>query len=166
LLSGEGQAQPLCGPPGGMPSIMKFAFGIEFLFTPGRVTLLMEQGPMIRHIYTDGRTHTSDPDPTYAGESIGHWEGDTLVVDTTGITAKSRMTTGVYTSGKTRIIERIHLADRTHLQIDTVVEDPVILTAPWRYSRIYERSDDGWFERYCENNRDGNDSEPDLTPPK
>jgi len=63
-------------------------------------------------------------------------------------------------------MERIHLTDRTHLQIDTVVEDPIILTAPWRYSRIYERSDDGWFERYCENNRYGNDGEPDLTPPK
>jgi hypothetical protein len=165
ILSGDGQSNVLCVP-GGMPSVMRFAFGVEFLFTPGRVTMLLEQGPTIRRIYTDGRTHTSDPDLTYAGESIGHWEGETLVVDTTGITPRARITNGVYGSGKTRIVERIHLADRTHLQIDTVVEDPLILQAPWRHTRIYERSDSGWFERYCDNNRDGNDAEPDLTPPK
>src|SRR5262245_25795098 len=166
LASGEAKPEPECGPPGGMPNVMRYAFGVEFLFTPGRITMLLEQGPTVRRIYTDGRSHTSDPDPTYAGESIGHWEGDTLVVDTTGITAKARMTYAVYTSGKTRISERIHLKDKQHLQIDTVVEDPIVLKAPWRYSRIYERSDGGWFERYCDNNRDGNNAEPDLTPPK
>lgn len=148
-----------------MPNVMRFAFGVEFLFTPGRVTMLLEQGPTIRRIFTDGRGHSSDPDLTYAGESIGHWEGDTLVVDTTGITGKAALTSGVRSSGHAHIIERIHLLDRTHLRIDTVVEDPLMLQTPWRYSRTYERSDGSWFERYCENNRDGNDSEPDLTPP-
>jgi hypothetical protein len=77
----------------------------------------------------------------------------------------TRMTNGVFTSAKTHIIERIRRTDRTHLQIDTIVEDPLVLLESWRYRRIYERSDAGSFERYCESNRDGNDSEPDLTPP-
>jgi hypothetical protein len=155
-----------CGGPGGMPHVMRFAFGVELLFTPGRVTMLLEQGPTIRRIFTDGRKHTSDPDLSWAGESIGHWEGDTLVVDTTGISPMARLTNGIFTSGNAHVTERIRRTDRTHLQIDTVVEDPVVLQTPWRYSRIYERSDGSWFERYCDRNRDGNDSEPDLTPPK
>ena len=154
-----------CSVPGGMPHIMRFPFGIEFLFTPGRVTMLLETGPMVRRIYTDGRPHRVDPDATYAGESIGHWEGDTLVVDTVAITPLAAVTNGVTGSGKTRITERIRRVDPTHIRIDTVVQDPEVLQTPWRYSRMYERSDAGHFERYCDNNRDGNDTEPDLTPP-
>ena len=154
-----------CGRPGGMPGIMRWAFAIEFLFTPGRVTILLEQGSTIRRIYTDGRAHTVDPDLTYVGESVGHWEGETLVVHTTAITPKTQLVPGVPTSGKTQITERIHRQDANHLQIDTVVEDPVALMTPWRYSRTYDRSDPGFFERECETNRDGNDQEPDLTPP-
>jgi len=154
-----------CGAPGGMPHVMRFAFGIEFLFTPGRVTMLLEAGPMVRRIYTDGRPHKVDPDPTYAGDSIGHWEGDTLVVDTVWLTSLAPLTAGVTGSGRTRITERIRRVDATHLRIDTVVEDPVMLRTPWRSSRVYERSDAGHFERYCDNNRDGDDGEPDLTPP-
>ena len=170
-LTPEAAAAPFsrvasCGSPGGMPNVMRYAFGVELLFTPGRVTMLLEQGPTIRRIHTDGRGHASDPDPSYAGESIGHWEGDTLVVDTTGITSMALMTGFVFTSGRAHVTERIRRFDRTHLQIDTVVEDPIVLLAPWRYSRIYERSDGSWFERYCDHNRDGNDSEPDLSPPK
>ena len=127
--------------------------------------MLMELGPMVRRIYTDGRPHTTDVDPTYVGESIGRWDGDTLVVDTVGISTAARLTNGVFVSGKTRIVERIRLVDRTHLRIDTVVEDPGVLLAPWKYSRVYERSDAGHFERYCDNNRDADDREPDLTPP-
>ena len=151
--------------PGGMPQVMRFAFGIEFLFTPGRVTMLLEQGPTIRRIFTDGRTHSPDPDFTHAGESIGRWEGDTLIVDTRAIRAGTSLVAGgVVTSGGTRVVERIRLADAQHLRIDTVVEDPVMLTRPWRYSRTYGRTDQ-WFERACDNDRDGQDREPDLTPP-
>ena len=64
----------------GMPGVMAVPLGFEFLFTPGRVTILAEEGPTIRRVFTDGRAHSSDPDLTYAGESIGHWEGATLVV--------------------------------------------------------------------------------------
>ena len=59
---------------------------MEILFTPGRITMLGEgDGNRMRRIYTDGRRHPEDPDLTIHGHSIGHWEGDTLVVDTVGI---------------------------------------------------------------------------------
>jgi len=153
--------------PTGMPNVMRYPFAVEFLFTPGRVTILLEQDSMVRRVYTDGRPHTVDPDPTYTGESIGHWEGQTLVVDTTAISSSAELQAGVPTSGKAHVVERIHLVDARHLQIDTIVEDAEALKAPWRRSRIYERSDAGFFERIClDNNRDVNGGEPNLTPPK
>ena len=153
--------------PSGIPNVMRYAFAVEFVLSPGRVTMLLEQDSMVRRIYTDGRAHTDDPDVSYAGESIGHWEGGTLVVDTTAITHKAELRKGVKTSGQAHVTERIYLKDKDHLQIDTVVEDPIALKAPWRYSRIYERSNSGFFERVClDNNREVNGGEVNLTPPK
>src|ERR1700740_1265051 len=73
--------------PHGMPSWMLMTHNaFEWLTTPGRVTMLGEvDGNRMRRIYTDGRPHPEDPDPTVHGHSIGHWEGDVLVVDTTAI---------------------------------------------------------------------------------
>lgn len=154
-----------CLPPG-MPDMMRYPAGLEVLFTPGRVTLISEEGPTVRHIYTDGRGHSPDAEPTFNGESIGHWEGATLVVDTTAISARSQLIAAVHTSGRAHIVERLSLKDPTHLQIDTVVEDPIALHAPWRYTRVYERIDSTYREMIClENNREVGGGEPDLTPP-
>ena len=152
--------------PTGMPNVMRYAFAIEFVLTPGRVTILHELDSQVRRIYTDGRAHARDPELSYAGESIGHWEGETLVVHTTAISPKAELLAGLRGSGRTQVTERIRLRDRTHLQIDTVVEDPLALTAPWRFSRVYERIAPRFFENHCQdNNRDVNGDEPDLTPP-
>src|SRR5262249_29984869 len=82
---------------------------MEILFTPGRVTMLGESdGNRLRRIYTDGRPHPDTPDPTFHGHSIGHWEGDTLVVDTVDIyarwatTGKRRMRTAITSSSRSR----------------------------------------------------------------
>ena len=153
--------------PNGMPNVMRYAFAIEFVFTPGRVTVLLESDSLIRRIYTDGRPHAADAEPSYAGESIGHWEGDALVVSTRAITANAELLAGQHGSGRVQVTERIRLRDRTHLQIDTVVEDPVMLTAPWRFSRVYDRTTPQFFDNHCqENNRDVNGDEPNLTPPE
>ena len=145
---------------------MRYAFAIEFIFTPGRVTILGELDSLVRRIYTDGRAHARDPELSYAGESIGHWEGETLVVHTAAISPNAELLAGLRGSGRTQVTERIRLQDRTHLQIDTIVEDPVALTAPWRYSRVHERIAPRFFENHCQdNNRDVNGDEPDLTPP-
>lgn len=151
--------------PGGMPGIMGVPLGYEFLFTPGRVTILVEEGPTIRRVFTDGRPHSADPDPTFAGESIGHWEGQTLVVDTTAIRPKSQFFMGTKTSGQTHVVERIHLLDHDHMQVDTTVEDPVALSKPWQYTWTYVRSKVAFQESYyCDDDRDSN-GEPNLEPP-
>ena len=62
--------------PNGMPSIMTQPYPIEILFTPGKVTILIEAYAQWRQIFTDGREHPEDPDLTFNGHSIGHWEGE------------------------------------------------------------------------------------------
>jgi hypothetical protein len=151
--------------PTGMPGIMALPIGYEFLFTPGRVTILAEEGPLIRRVYTDGRAHAEDPEPTYAGDSVGHWEGSTLIVDTIAIKPQAEFVNRLKTSGQTRVIERISLTDPTHMRIDSEIHDPIALTGPWRYSVTYQRSDTGFVESYyCDNDRDSR-GEPDLQPP-
>jgi hypothetical protein len=152
--------------PGSVPPVMRFSFGIEFLFTPGRVTILLEQSSTIRRIHTDGRRHTADAEPSRVGESIGHWEGDTLVVDTRAFTRSVGPARGLESSGKMRVVERIRLIEPNRLQIETTIEDPDVLLEPLRLRATYERSTFGWFERECDSDRDGRDQEPDLTPPK
>ena len=154
--------------PTGMPNMMRYAFAMEFLFTPGRVTILLEHDDSsVRRIYTDGRGHSDDAEPSYNGESIGHWEGQTLVVHTVGISSKAELIAGVPTSGRATVTERIHLVDKDHLQIDSVVEDPLALLEPWKRTRVYARTTPVFFERICQdNNRESRGDLPNLTPPK
>ena len=90
--------------PHGMPSWMLITHNaMEILVTPGRITMLGEgDGNRMRRIYTDGRAHPEDPDLTFHGHSIGHWEGDTLVIDTVGDRAA-----GLYRDQRGRPASRI-----------------------------------------------------------
>jgi hypothetical protein len=131
--------------PEGMPSWMLITHNaLEFLFTPGRVTMLGESdGNRIRRIYTDGRPHSPDPDPSFHGESIGHWEGDTLVVDTIGILPQSYIaiseSAGVPNNGDMHIVERFHLAGADILHDDIEITAPHVLKQPWKTTRSYFR---------------------------
>jgi hypothetical protein len=116
---------------------------MEILFTPGRVTMLGESdGNRLRRIYTDGRSHPEISDPTFHGHSIGHWEGDTLVVDTVDILPQVplavREAAGVPNNGDMHVIERIHLAadNKDVLHDDLEITAPHILTKPWKTTRI------------------------------
>jgi hypothetical protein len=117
---------------------------MEILFTPGRVTMLGESdGNRIRRIYTDGRSHPDVSDPTFHGHSIGHWEGDTLVVDTVDIVPQAPLAVseaaGLPNNGDMRVVERIHLADKDILHVDLEITAPKLLTKPWNTTRIFFR---------------------------
>jgi hypothetical protein len=117
---------------------------MEILFSPGRVTMLGESdGNRIRRIYTDGREHPQHSDPTFHGHSIGHWEGDTLVVDTVDILPQAPLAiseaAGLPNNGDMHVIERIHLADKDILHDDLEIIAPKILTKPWKTTRIFFR---------------------------
>jgi len=131
--------------PYGMPSLMLIPHNsMEVLFTPGRVTILGESdGNRLRRIYTDGRKHPGDPDLTAHGHSIGRWEGDTLVVDTTGIKPQSYLAisedVGVPTDGGAHVVERIRLKSPNVLADELTIEAPKVLTGPWRTTRLWTR---------------------------
>jgi hypothetical protein len=117
---------------------------MEILFTPGRITMLGESdGNRLRRIYTDGRPHPDEPDPTFHGHSTGRWEGDTLVVDTVDILPQAPVAiseaAGVPNNGDMRVVERIHLADKDILHDDLEIFAPKVLTAPWKTTRIFFR---------------------------
>ncbi len=106
---GEIQDSPAanCVPPG-MPGVMTQPYPIDVLVTPGKITIIAEAYAQWRQIFTDGRKHPDDPDLTYNGHSIGHWEGDTLVVDTVGFTTDTALGGfGMRHSDKMHIVERI-----------------------------------------------------------
>jgi hypothetical protein len=133
--------------PEAMPAWMLISHNaLEFLFTPGRVTILGESdGNRLRRIYTDGRAHP-DPDNaelTFHGHSIGHWEGDTLVVETINIKPQTMFAVheavGVPNNGDMKIIERIHLAAPDILHFDIEIDAPHVLTKPWKTTRIWFR---------------------------
>ena len=131
--------------PEGMPTWMLISHNaFEALFTPGRITLLGESDSnRLRRIYTDGRDHPEDPDPTYHGHSIGYWDGDTLIVDTVGILPEVFIAVtegvGIRNGGDMHIVERFYLADPDTMYIDMEITAPHVLTETWETRRIYER---------------------------
>jgi hypothetical protein len=143
-----------CVPPG-MPGIMTQPYPVEILYTPGMVTVIAEAFMQVRHIYTDGRSHPDDPDLTYNGNSIGHWEGDTLVVDSVGFAKDTPlgMNVGVKHSDKMHIVERFHLKDAKTLEIATTIDDPEALAKPWSRTTTYARHPDWTLAEYiCQQN--------------
>lgn len=149
-----------CLPPG-MPGIMTQPYPMEFLLTPGKVTIVIEAYTQVRHIYTDGRKLPEDPDPKFFGTSIGHWEGDTLVVESVGFSPSIRLTGGVAPSDKMKIVERFRLVDPDNMSIETTITDPVVLAAPYTAPTANLRRHREWtIEEYIceENNRNSVDS--------
>jgi hypothetical protein len=147
-----------CVPPG-MPQIMTQPYPVEFLFTPGKLTVAIEAYSQMRRIFLDGRKHPDDPDPTFQGHSIGHWEGDTLVVDTVGFIPESLIAPGIGHSDKMRIVEHIRKVDPDTMTIETTIIDPVALQEPWSLTRTYKRHADWEIQEYiCDyGNRDSAD---------
>lgn len=148
-----------CSPPG-LPRIMQLAqYPYEFLFTPGRVTINQEAWMQTRTIWTDGRDHPSLEEftPSFHGHSIGHWEGDTLVVDTIGISEAMEVGEGGKHSDQFRLVERIYLSpdDPDILINDMEMTDPLAFSEPYRVTVSYRRDRHGTLIEFqcAENDR-------------
>lgn len=160
------KARSNCSPPG-LPRIMRLAqYPYEFIVSPGRVTIHQEAWMQTRTIWTDGRAHQDDPDPSFMGDSIGHWEGDTLVADTIGISSELEIDTGWPHSEKFRLTERIHLdpANPEVLVNEMRMEDPEALAEPFEVAVKYRRDRYGaLLEFQCsENDRNPVDENGDT----
>jgi hypothetical protein len=135
------RAENYCVPPGITYQMALGQYPIEFLFTPGRVTVLLEAYQQSRRIFTDGRPHPATWEPTLFGHSTGRWEGETLVVETVGIKPSARIVNGLLHSDKETVVERIHLdpKDPDILVDEMTVSDPEALEKPWVNLLRYER---------------------------
>ncbi len=127
-----------CLPPG-LPRIYLQPFPMQIVQTPNEVIILYEYDHTVRHIYTDMQKHPDDLTPTYMGHSIGHWEGDTFVVDTVGFNDTTWLDrTGHRHSDELHVIERFQRTDPTTLKIDLKMEDPKALAKPWVSQLIFQ----------------------------
>lgn len=126
--------------PQGMPRMMVIGYPIDIIVQAKRVVMLFEPGQQRRIIYTDGRQHTALDvlDPSYSGESIGHWEGDTLVVDTIGIREDLLFDYSFAPhSDVLHITERIRRVGNS-LEDDLTLEDTKAFTKPWQIKRSFK----------------------------
>jgi len=134
--------------PSGMPMMMGQA--IEFGFSPRGLTIV-SASQQVRHIWTDGRAHTNDDFllDSFAGESIGHWDGDTLIVDTIALSPTNEITYG-FRGVHMHITERIRQTEPDKIEIQTTVEDPKVLAKPWTTAKTYTRHRDQTMDfNYC-----------------
>jgi hypothetical protein len=140
-----------CLPPG-VPRILLIPFPMQILNVPGQVIMLFEYDHFVRHIYTDRREHPKNMKPTWMGDSIGKWDGDTLVVDTVSLNDKSWLDqVGHPHSDALHVIERIRRIDHETLQDDITIDDPKAYTKRWTGQQTFKLRP-GWqlLEYICE----------------
>ena len=131
------------------------AYPIQILQTPGQVTMLHEEMTVYRHIQLGG-VHPEDPDPSYMGDSIGHWEGDTLVVDTVGLkTITTLDPVGLPHTEQLHVVERIRRTGPKQIENVLTLDDPGAFTRPWSLRLTYalQPPQRKLAEYICENQR-------------
>jgi hypothetical protein len=151
----------LCFPPG-MPRMMGMVYGMEILQTPKVISITSEWQAATRRIWMDLDKHPSpdEIDPTYAGHSIGHWDGDVLVVETVGVREDVPLDFGYLPhSPKLKIIERFSQISPGVLVDDIRIEDPDLFEDAWTYRLAYLYKPDFRLREYVclENNRNINE---------
>ena len=140
----------------GMPRFMNMALPMEVAVISGEVFIMAEWNSEVRHIYTDGRAHPADPDPSFNGHSVGHWDKSQLLVDTIAINDKSRFAAaGSPHSDAIHVSERLWLAGPDQLKDEITVQDPKAFTKPWTVTKTYRRQPAWEIQEYvcAENNR-------------
>ncbi|HXP87078.1 MAG TPA: hypothetical protein VN841_20275 [Bryobacteraceae bacterium] len=156
------QAQPDARPsthclPAGIPSATLFAEVQKIVQTPGLIVMMLELDNAHRQIYTDGRKLPADPEPLWLGYSVGKWEGDTLVVESTGFNDKTWLDgMGHPHSEAMRVVERYRRRDFGHLDVEITIDDPKMYTQPFTIKVTHLlQADSDILEYFCaENEKD------------
>jgi len=142
--------------PGGPSEMLNTTYRI--IQSPTMVAVLYESGTgRYRQIYMDGRTLPKDPSPTWLGYSVGHWEGDTLVIESAGFNDRSWLDrAGHPHSESLRVTEKFRRVDFGHMQFQISFEDPETLTKPLNFSlAVNYEADTDMLENVCnETDRD------------
>jgi hypothetical protein len=141
----------------GVPMAQLIPIPFKILQTPGLTAMLFEGDGTYRQIYTDGRKPPADPEPLWLGYSVGKWEGETLVVDTTGFNDKSWLDAmGHPHSDTLHVTERFRRRDFGHLDVQVTIEDPKLYTRPFTVKFTHRLvPDSDILESFCaENEKD------------
>jgi hypothetical protein len=142
--------------PAGVPGFHLYGFQpLYFVQTPKEVLMIYSNDQQVRHVYLDV-AHSADPRPSWYGESVGHYEGDTLVVDTIGLNDKTFVDNfRTPHTEKLHVVERFKLVDGGKaLRVDITFEDPDAFNAPWSVTQRYDRIQHPMAEEVCaENNQ-------------
>jgi hypothetical protein len=145
-----------CLPPGPKAGIGVGGTPMKIIQTPGLVAILYEYHTIFRQIFTDGRGLPEDPNPTWMGYSVGHWDGDTLVVTTAGYNDRTTLDLAGHPHTEAlRLTERYHRRDASHIDLQVTFDDPKAYTRPWTLTLELVLVPDGDLIEYvCENERD------------
>lgn len=140
-----------CMPHGVPAMLLEPGHGFDLVQSSAMLAQLTELNHDYRAIPIDGRPHTNKPDPAFNGEGVGHWEGDTLVIDTIAIDQRVGVMPGwPFHSDQEHVIERISRPSMNYLNYQVTIEDPKILTKPWHsVVRHFSLSHEPVLEWYC-----------------
>jgi hypothetical protein len=139
-----------CFPPG-VPRVYMHPFPFQFIQTPGEIVMLFEVDSLRREIYTDGKPREPGLVPLWMGNSIGHWEGDTLVVDTANFNDRTWIDRiGHPHSDQLHVIERFRRTAHDHLVDDITIDDPKAYSKPWTARLEFKLRDWKLTEQFCE----------------
>jgi hypothetical protein len=129
---------------------------IKIVQTPGLILTLFEEFYVFRQIFTDGRKLPVDPQPSWFGYSVGHWEKDTFVVESSGFNDKTYLDgEGLPHSEDLRITERYRRPDFGHLVVEFTFTDPKYYERPWTATIPFDlMPDTELMEHFCENEKD------------
>lgn len=151
----------ICGTPAGYPRLLALPDVYEFIVRPEQTWIITENGPNIMRIYTDGRDHAPAEErwPTFTGDSVGRWDGRTLVFETVSMIGDAHTIldrSGLTLSQQAEIDTRLYETEAGLLRAELVIRDPVALTEPWHVVRHFRRLPPGTrvYDYACaENNR-------------
>ena len=142
--------------PAGTPQSMfpPAALPIQIIESPGQVTILFEEFNQFRIIHMN-RKHAEDPDPGFFGDSVGHWEGDTLVVDTIGINTQTTLgNVGLPHSEALHVVERMRRVNKDTLEVLVALQDPKAFNGVWNMKNTLKYVPGAELQEYfCENDR-------------
>jgi PKD repeat protein len=138
--------------PRGVPDTIGEPYPIQIVQTPKQVVILYEAGDYFRVIPMDGRDHPKDLDPTWMGNSVGHWDGDALVVDVIGVNDKVGVGEYRHTTAY-HLVERFERTRYDTLKYSATIEDPNVFAAPWTEEGTFTLHPEWDIQEYiCEEN--------------
>jgi hypothetical protein len=142
--------------PHSVPDAALVGYPFKIIQTPAQLVILFEPFIDYRQIFTDGRTLPKDPQPTWMGYSVGKWEGDTLVVDSSGFNDQTWLDDGGHPhSDALHVIERFRRIDFGHMELGITINDAKMYTKPWTVTVPYNLVPDTELIEYvCENEKD------------